>query len=184
VIPAPVEPRITPKPREGDAPMLNIFATLGKNEPLAKGFYRLGGHLLQGGALPERERELVILRAGWRSGSEYEFGQHTAIGQTAGLTMDEIRRVADCGSGSWGADDQALVNLVDELCDENVVSETTWRTVSSRFNDSQMLELLVLTGFYRLVSGLLNSVGVALEPNTAGWPEGAHPIRRAPRTAP
>jgi 4-carboxymuconolactone decarboxylase len=165
-----------------DETMLNIFATLGKNESLAKGFYRLGGHLLQGGVLPERERELVILRVGWRSGSEYEFGQHTAIGQRAGLTLAEIERVAECGTGEWDENDQCLITFVDELCDENIVSDATWQKLEHRFNESQLLELLILAGFYRLVSGFLNSVGVALEPSTDGWPQAAQPVRRSPRS--
>src|SRR3954466_2478461 len=70
-------------------PPLNIFRTIARNEPLAKGFLSLGGHLLRGEGLPAREREIVILRTGWRAQSEYEFGQHTAIGLAAGLTAQE-----------------------------------------------------------------------------------------------
>ncbi len=177
----PSQPRIAPRPVDPDRPALNIFRTLSTNKPLAKGFLALGGHLLQGDVLPAREREIVILRVGWRSGSEYEFGQHTVIGRSAGLSSDEIDRLADAGDGSWSPEDQALVDLVDELCDDNVVSEATWQALHSRFDDAAMLELLVLAGFYRLVSGMLNSVGVALEPTTPGWPATATSRRRAPR---
>ncbi len=131
--------------------------------------------------LPAREREIVILRVGWRAGSEYEFGQHTVIGRSAGLTDDEIARLADCGAGDWSPADRALVALADELCAGDAVTEDTWRTLSERWNESELLELLVLAGFYRLVSGLLNSVGVALEAATPGWPRGAAADRRAPR---
>ncbi len=119
----PARPRIDPLPAdEGATRQLNIFRTLAHNEALSKGFFELGGHLLGGGVLPVREREIVILRTGFRSGSEYEFGQHTRIGRKGGLTEDEIARLADSGSGQWNADDAALVTLVDELCDENIVS--------------------------------------------------------------
>jgi alkylhydroperoxidase family enzyme len=177
---APVAPRIDPRPAT-DPPTLNIFRTLSHNRELYKAFLVLGGHLLRGDALPAREREIVILRAGWRSGSEYEFGQHTAIGQLCGLTDEEIARLADVGDGGWSDDDRALVAMVDELCTDNLVSETTWQALATRWNEEQLLELLVLAGFYRLVSGLLNSAGVALEPTAPGWPEGASPVRRAPR---
>ena len=43
------------------------------------------------------------------------------------------------------------------------------------------IALLVLAGYYRLVSGMLNSVGVALESETPGWPAGAAVRLRAPR---
>jgi 4-carboxymuconolactone decarboxylase len=162
-------------------PPLNIFRTLSRNEPLARGFLSLGGHLLRGEALPARERELVILRVGWRSQSEYEFGQHTSIGQAAGLTAGEVAALADAGSSSWSAEDAALIAMVDELCDEDVVSEATWAQLAARWSEEQLLELLVLAGYYRLVSGMLNSAGVALEPGTPGWPQGAGARLHAPR---
>ena len=182
--PAPLEPRIAPLPPEGDHPALNIFRTLARNEPLSRGFLKLGGHLLSGGVLPARERELVILRVGWKAGSEYEFGQHTTIGKAAGLTDEEVARLADCGAGEWATADQALVDMVDELCADDVVSESTWGALRQRWDETQVLELLVLAGYYRLVSGMLNSVRVALEPATPGWPAHASPPRRAPRNSP
>jgi alkylhydroperoxidase family enzyme len=180
----PKRPRIVPVSAEGDDPPLNIFRTLAHNEALSKGFRRLGAHLLGGGVLPAREREIVILRIGWRCGSEYEFGQHHVIGSSAGLTADEIARLADCGRGDWDEGDRALVALADELCDVDVVTEDTWRTLSKRWSDAELLELLVLAGFYRMVSGMLNSVGVALETQTLRWPDTAAPVRRAPREEP
>jgi 4-carboxymuconolactone decarboxylase len=181
----PVRPRIDPLPPPLDEPgQLNIFRTLAHNEKLAKGFLRLGGHLLGGGILPARDREIVILRTGSRAGSEYEFGQHTRLGREAGLTGYEIARLAEGDVAGWGDDDAALISLVDDLCDHDVVSETTWERLRARWSDAQLLELLVLAGFYRLASGMLNSVGVALEPATPGWPDGASRARRAPRDDP
>jgi 4-carboxymuconolactone decarboxylase len=177
----PAAPRIAPLPPSDDGRQLNIFRTLGHNRPLYKGFLALGGHLLGSGGLPAREREIVILRAGFRCGSEYEFGQHTRIGRDAGLADDEIERLGGVGDGGWSDDDRALVDMVDELCGDDVVSEPTWKRLAARWSEEQLLELLVLAGYYRLVSGLLNSVGVALEPDTPGWPDGADASRRAPR---
>jgi alkylhydroperoxidase family enzyme len=177
----PTAPRIAPLPADGDQRQLNIFRTLARNKPLYKGFLALGGHLLGGSGLPAREREIVILRTGFRAGSEYEYGQHTRIGRDAGLSDAEIARLADAGDGEWNDDDAALVAMVDELCADDVVSDATWARLSGRWDEEQLLELVVLAGYYRLVSGLLNSVGVALEAETPGWPEGMSNPRRAPR---
>ncbi|MGN6472526.1 MAG: carboxymuconolactone decarboxylase family protein [Mycobacteriales bacterium] len=177
-------PRVAPLPPKNGEPTLNIFRTLDRNHELFKGFLALGSHLLRGETLPQREREIVILRTGWACGSEYEFGQHTVIGRDAGLTDTEIAALADAGSGGWSDDDQVLVDMVDEICADNVVSDRTWTALAKRWNDAELLELVVLTGYYRLVSGVLNSAGVALEARTPGWPEGSKPVRRAPRDAP
>jgi alkylhydroperoxidase family enzyme len=190
----PLETRITPldsdaladrfgAPAGGPTPArpLNIFLTMARNPELLKGFGRLGRYLLSEGKLPARERELVILRVGWRCGSEYEFGQHTVIGRRAGLTDDEIARIAAEDSHGWSDEDDALLRLCDELCADDVVSDPTWTALSANWDDAQLLELLVLAGYYRLVSGMLNSAGVPLEAQTPGWPDGAAVARRAPR---
>jgi 4-carboxymuconolactone decarboxylase len=179
----PTRPRITPMDDDRDPPPLNIFRTLAHNKGLEKAFLALGGHLILGGGLPEREREIVILRVGWRANSEYEFGQHTTIGLAAGLTQSEVDRLADAESGVWEAPDAALVSMVDELCDDDVVSDETWTSLAQRWTEPELLELLLLAGFYRMVSGMLNSIGVPLEPATPGWPSGASPRRSAPREA-
>jgi 4-carboxymuconolactone decarboxylase len=166
--------------RNGGRP-LNIFLTLAKNPGLYDAFTKLGTHLLFNGGVPAREREIVILRVGWRSQSEYEFGQHTVIGEAAGLTGEEIGRLARQGLDGWSDDDAALIRMADELCADDVVSDDTWQALNQRWKEPELLELLMLAGFYRLVSGLLNSAGVALEPTTPGWPGEAGDVRRAPR---
>ena len=171
-------PRITPLPADdaagllGETRPLNIFLTLAKNEDLFSAFLSLGSYLLsRKGTIPRREREIVILRVGWNSRSDYEFGQHTLIGLHVGLTDEEIRRLATAGLDGWAEEDAALVAMCDDLCRDNVVSDATWARLAQRWSEPQLLELLVLAGFYRLVSGFLRSVGVQREPGTPGFPE-------------
>jgi 4-carboxymuconolactone decarboxylase len=155
-----------------DAPTLNIFATLARNPPLLDHFGRFFTYLLKKGSLPGRERELVILRVGWRTGSEYEFGQHTIEGLREGLTPDEVEAVTGdvVSPDRWGADDRALLSMADELCRYDAVSEATWDALTRRWDEAQLLELLVLAGGYRMVCGLLNTVGIQLEQGIPGWP--------------
>lgn len=173
-------PRLDPLEGRG----LNIFRTLAHNPALSEAFQVLGGHLLRDGLVDARQREIVILRVGWRCGSEYEFGQHSRIGQAVGLTSEEVARLAGVGTGSWDPAEQLLIDLADELCSGDMVSDKTWAGLAERYGSPELLELLVLAGYYRLVSGMLNSVGVPLESQTVGWPEGAQAIRRAPRDRP
>ncbi|HWB66727.1 MAG TPA: carboxymuconolactone decarboxylase family protein [Mycobacteriales bacterium] len=178
----PEQPRIAPLPADAGKPgRLNIFDTLRRNPGLYKGFLSLGGYLLGDGCLPAREREIVILRTGWRCGCEYEFGQHTRIGAAAGLSPEEIGRLASESHGGWADDDATLLAAVDEMCGDTSISGPTWQRLTTRWNEPALLELLVLIGFYRLVSGLLNGVGVALEADAAGWPPEVTSLRRAPR---
>ncbi len=151
---------------------LNIFGTLAHHPALLARFNRFGGYLLNKGLLDPRERELVILRVGWNCRSVYEFGQHTVIGGREGLTDAEIAALTGpAGRHPWSAGDRALIDLCDELCDADCVSDGTYARVALTHSDAQMLEVVVVAGFYRLVSGFLNTFGVQLDPGVPGWPE-------------
>jgi alkylhydroperoxidase family enzyme len=138
---------------------------------LLRRFQVLGGAFLVGGLVPEREREIVILRIGARCGSDYEFGQHTLIGRRVGLTDDEITALtASPAAHDWSAGDRDLIALADELCDTNDVSDPTWAALAGRWDEAQLLELVLLGGFYRMVSGFLNAVRIERDPGVPGIP--------------
>jgi alkylhydroperoxidase family enzyme len=152
-----------------DGTPLNIFGVLGRHPKLLKRFNLMGGFILNKGLLPAREREIVILRVGWNAQAKYEFGQHTVIGERVGLTGDEIAGLAG-GVYDWTADDAALIALADELHADDCISDATWASLTTRWSDEEMIELLVVAGFYRLVSGFLNSAGVRLDDGVPGFP--------------
>jgi len=155
-----------------DGKPLNIFGTLGHHPKLLKRFNLLGGFLLNKGLLPPRERELVILRVGANARAEYEFGQHTVIGLQCGLTQTEIEAVVrDPGEHDWSDGDRALIALADDLHADDCVSDSTWQQLATVWNDAELAELLIVAGFYRLVSGFLNSTGVQLDDGIPGFPD-------------
>lgn len=154
----------------GETP-LNIFATLARNPELMARANRLGGRLLWRSSLPGRAREIMILRTAWRSGSEYEFGQHRVIGIEAGLSEEEVSNLAENEIGAgWTGEESSLIALTDELCATNTVSAQVWAAAMDGRDDRQKIELLLLVGFYRMLAGFLNAAGVALEDDLSGWP--------------
>ena len=158
----------------GDGKVQNIFATLAKNTRVLKRFSDLGGTLLFRGVVPGREREIVILRVGWNCQSQYEFGQHTTIGKRLGLTDAEIADLCrDRAAGTWSEADAELIDLADELCTDDCVSDATWAKLAARWEEDALIELVVCAGFYRMVSGFLNSAGVQLDEGVPTWPASA-----------
>jgi 4-carboxymuconolactone decarboxylase len=149
---------------------LNIFATLAHHPKLLKKWLVFGNHVLNRNTLGARERELVILRAGWRCGSEYEFGQHTVIGVRCGLTDDEVRRLATDGLDGWSAADAVLVRATDELVADHTVSNETWAALTEQLDTQAILDLIFTVGQYVLVSTALNTLGVRLDDGVPGWP--------------
>ena len=125
---------------------------------------------LLAGKLAPRERELVILRTGWRCRSEYEWGQHVLLAQDAGLTSDEIRRIrVGPEAPGWEPFEATLLRAVDELHDDNCVSDATWHALAERYNDQLLIELVMLVGHYHLVAFTLNSLGVQREAGVPGF---------------
>lgn len=152
--------------------VLNIFRTLAQNPRVLRRFSLLGGGLLTRGLLPDREREVVVLRVGWNCRSVYEFGQHTVIGEQAGLRPDEIAALTrPVDEHPWSDGDRALIALADDLCATDTVSDATWAALAGRWNQAELVELVVLAGFYRMVSGFLNATGVQLDAGIPGWPQ-------------
>ena len=159
----------------GDGP-LNVFATLARHPRLLKRFNALGGLFVVHGELPERERELVVLRTAWTTRSEYEWGQHVLLGRRAGVTDAEMARLTGPVEGTgWATDDAALLDFVDELLSTSDVSDERWAVQRERWSDAQLLELVMLAGFYRMLAGFLNAVRVQPDGDLPGWPSDQQP---------
>jgi alkylhydroperoxidase family enzyme len=154
----------------------NIFATFARHPDLMLAWLPFGGFLLGGGVLPKRERELLILRTGYNCGSPYEWGQHVRIAERAGISREEIMRVAagpeDQG---WGAEDRTLLRAADELHEASKISDGTWADLARLYDDRGLLEIAMLVGHYHLVAFALNSLEVELDEGLEGLPEGARP---------
>jgi alkylhydroperoxidase family enzyme len=154
-----------------DGEVLNIFATLAHHPKLLKRWLVFGGHVMVASTLPPRDRELLILRTGWRCQAEYEFGQHAVIGREAGLTDDEIVAVTrGPDDPAWSDDDALLLTAADELVDDHRLSDATWAALDARYDTQQVLDLIFTVGQYSLVSMALNSLGVQIEDGLEGFP--------------
>jgi alkylhydroperoxidase family enzyme len=151
-------------------PTVNIFATLVRHPGLFARWLPFGGKLLSG-RLPARDRELLVLRTGWRCRSEYEWAQHVVVGRAAGLTDEEIERVtAGPDAPGWDPFDALLLRAADELHDDSCLSDGVWAALAERYDERQLIEVPMLVGHYTLVSYTLNSLGVPLEDGVTGFP--------------
>jgi alkylhydroperoxidase family enzyme len=152
-------------------PAVNIFRTMVNHPKLFKRWLVFANHVLFRSSLPPRDRELLILRTGWRCGSEYEWGQHALIGRTTGISNDEIRRIPDGPDASgWDPFEAALLRAADELHDDSFVSDATWKALGERYSTEQLMDVVFAVGQYTLVSMALNSFGVQLDPGVEGFP--------------
>ncbi|WP_329431923.1 carboxymuconolactone decarboxylase family protein [Streptomyces sp. NBC_01280] len=151
---------------------LTLFRVLHRNPELASRMFALGAGLLGHGLLPDIDREIVIARVTARTGCAYEWGVHAAVlAQQAGLSPEQLRATTDMDTtvtGAWPPRHAALIDAIDELHDTARLSESAWGALREHYEDAQLLEFLVLAGWYRTISCLAN--GLLLEEENWGVP--------------
>jgi alkylhydroperoxidase family enzyme len=159
-----------------DEPM-HIFATLARadsaNPDLFRRWMGFGGALL-GGGLPARLRELVILRTAYRFDGRYEWAQHLEMGEARGVTRPEMAALGDGADGGlnavqWTPLERAALAAVDDTADAGAVSDVTWAALSEHLSDGEMIELLMLLAHYLMLTTVLRSLRMELEPRAEAW---------------
>lgn len=135
--------------------------------------FRAGG-LLDPGPLSLRQREIVIDRTCALNKCEYEWGVHVAIfAGPAQLSEEEVRAtvLGDAMSSCWSPAEQTLIAAVDTLHFRATLSDEEFATLSAHYDEAQILEIMLLCGFYRTVSYLANGLKLPLEEKAARFPQ-------------
>jgi alkylhydroperoxidase family enzyme len=149
---------------------INIFATLAHHPKLAKRWIVFGNHVLAKNTLSARHRELLILRIGWNCRAPYEWGQHVAIGRAAGITDEEIERIAAGASEGWDEPEALLLRAADELHARQDLTDETYAGLARHFDAKQLLDIVFTVGQYMLVSMALNTFRVQRDDGVSGVP--------------
>jgi 4-carboxymuconolactone decarboxylase len=154
---------LTSAPGGTDEPM-HIFTTLARQPELFRRWLGFGGALLSG-RLPGRVRELIILRTSFRVDGPYEWAHHIELGLVQGLTPAEMAAVGgDLGAATWGPLEGAALAAVDETVDEGAVADGTWSILAHHLDEGELVELVMLIGHYLMLSTVLRSLRVPVEP--------------------
>ena len=152
-------------------PPLSLFTTLARVPRIWERFR--GGSLLDKGPLSLRHREIVIDRTTARRGCAYEWGVHVAFfAEKVRLTPDQVRATArgTADDPAWTDDERLLVRLVDELCDTATLSDEVWALLEKTFTLDQILEAILLVGFYHSVAFLANALRLPPESYAPPFP--------------
>ena len=174
--------RMTPP---GAPDILALFRVLAHHPQLAERMTGWGGFLLgRRATLPLRDREIVIARVCALCGAQYEWGVHVAaFSEQAGLSPDQQAAIAN-PHGALEAlppRDRLLVRLCDALQETATVDDALWGQLAREWSTAQLIELLLLAGWYRAISYVCNAARVPLEPWAARWPERVSASPATPR---
>jgi len=148
---------------EGVEPLV-LFRTLARDDRLFSRF--MGAGLLDRGHLTLRERELAIDRTCARTGCAYEWGVHiTFFKEKVSLSDEEVTALATLApdDGPWNTHEVLILKLMDALHDRSRVEDDLWTALRSEFEELQLLELIMLAGFYHTVAYISNGLDLPLE---------------------
>lgn len=177
IVPVPVEERTEAEralldPDGTGQPPINLFATLVRFPALYRSRAVQSTYIRTGSTLSGRVREMLILRIGWLCGAEYEWAQHAPIAREEGLTDDEVRNVSVGPDASgWSPIDAALLRATDELYRDDTISDATWATLAESYGEHELIDIVITVAGYRMVSMVLNTLGVQREPDTETFPD-------------
>ncbi len=172
---APLDPPFEPAVEEqlkammpAGVPPIGLFRTFVRNLPMAQAMQSWGRHELSRSlSVGLREREIVIDRTCARCGCEYEWGVHVAFfSERARLTRAQVTSLTHGNPEDlcWESPrDRLLIRLSDELHETSDVGDSLWSELSLEFDAAELLDLVLLCGWYHAISYAARAARVALE---------------------
>ena len=163
---------------------LNLRLALANHPKLAAAFQSMAHVVLFQCAVPERDREIAIIRTGALTRSEYEWGMHVSIyGGKCGLGEAQIAELTRAPSWRglsetvWTPAERLVVRMVDELHRHSTVADETWDALVTTWPQEQVIELILASSFYHMAAFFLNSTAVPLEDGSERFPPGVAQAR-------
>ncbi len=167
--PSAIQTVLDQMPTPGEQP-LSLFRTLACDERLFSRF--AGGALLDPGHLSLPDRELVIHRICALNGAAYEWGVHAAIfAEMTGLDAPRLAATTQAGiADCWSPHEALLIAFCDAVNAQADIDDPLWARLSETFDEPARIELMMLAGFYRTVSLLVNALRLEPEPFAIAFP--------------
>ena len=119
-------------------------------------------------SLPERLSEMAILITAYNWRAQYEWFAHAPMAQKGGLADDIIEAIrTGKRPASMKADEAVVYDFCTELHNTKRVSDATSARAVQAFGERGAVEILGISGYYVLVSMVLNTAKVELPAGAA-----------------
>lgn len=133
------------------------FNALLRSPEVADRVQKVGEYVRFQSSIPAALNELAILITGRFWGAQFEFWAHSRLARTAGLADAIIDAVAEGRRPAAMSDDERIVyDFCTELFRDKAVSDAVFRAVVARFGDQGVIDLIAASGYYSIVSMVLN----------------------------
>jgi 4-carboxymuconolactone decarboxylase len=142
--------------REDFAGKLNVYRVMAHHPALLAAWAPLRRHVVRETALGPERSEVVILRAGYRLGSDYEWAHHVSRARALGIADARIRSLRG-PLAEMTAEDALLAEAVDYLFEEKGLSPDLEQRLAKAFGRHAVFDLIATVGFYSTLGFLLNT---------------------------
>jgi len=157
------------KIEDNGARILNLYKVAAHSPKVFLNLIRLGNSVIGRMKLSPRLREIVILRVATLAGSEYEWAQHTPVALQVGVTQKQIDAISDWkNSSEFSNEERAVLQYTDEVAQNVKVTDQTFNTLKSYFNEQIIVELTITIGYYGMLARLLVPLQVEVDEISAG----------------
>ena len=168
------EVRITPVPIHQITPLQRLLLGPGEgtiqvrlcisNPQLCRAYWGLvSANVIRNITIPVRDHELLVLRTAWLTRQRAIWGNHMnccALAQ-AELTLEEIEWLTEGPEApGWNDADRSTLRAADELHMYRFITDPTWQALAQRFDDGQLIEILMTVGNYTNVNMYFNTFGI------------------------
>ena len=118
---------------------------------------QIGAYVRFNSSLPRHLNEMAIIMTARVWTAQYEWYVHKQAALQAGLNPAIASAIAEGKRpASMKPDEQALYDFCDELFKTRHVSDATFQAAIKQFGEKGVVDLVGVTGYYQMVSALLN----------------------------
>ncbi len=146
------------------SPVTHAVATYLHHPALTRNIIPFENYISGESALEPRHRELLILRTAWLTRSNYVWAHRAEEARSAGITDEELQRVAEGPDAGWDELEAALLRAADELNVDSFISAETWATLEGTLGPRELVDLVFTVGEFTMIAGTVNSLRVEIEP--------------------
>ena len=124
----------------------NALRTLLRVPALADRVFPVLHYVANDSTLSPRHRAMLILRTAWLTQNANLWATYASRAGEAGLTDDDVRRVAEGPTQDWSEFEQVLVGLADQLFRNSSVTDQTWDALAEEYDLYNMMDAVVTVG--------------------------------------
>jgi alkylhydroperoxidase family enzyme len=145
---------------------VGIFNMIAHAETVLKPLMKLGGSFLGKLELDALLRELVILHAVNIEGGEYEWVQHVPVVLALGGTQEQVDalKAGNDQAACFSDAQKAALLLAREVVVNVRASEATLEAARAHLSDREIVELILVAGFYIMLARVTETLGVPNDP--------------------